>query len=67
MLLPRSTTNRKLLGGLALLGAMLMVWMAAPTVSLRANTSVGGPLERQRIESRNVDSVLRDTSGARLS
>ena len=61
-LAPKSSRNRNIIGGSALLVLMTLVWMAVPAVQRWSNASVSVPLDRLRIASVIRADLVRDVS-----
>ena len=61
-LAPKSSRNRNIIGGSALLVLMTLIWMAVPAVQRWSNASVSVPLDRLRIASVIRADLVRDVS-----
>lgn len=61
-LAPKSSRNRNIIGGSALLVLMTLVWMAVPAVQRWSNATVSIPLDRLRIASVIRADLVRDVS-----
>ena len=59
---PKSSRNRKLIGGSALLVLMSLIWLAVPVVQRWSSTSVSVPLARLRIANVIRADLVRDVS-----